>query len=63
MPFIKLRKANEEGREVGILLVNTDQIVAVESAQNATELQLADGKTRWAKETIDEVASLLKSSA
>jgi hypothetical protein len=60
MALIKLRKANETGEEVGILIVNTDQIVAVSVGQAATELQTSDGHMRWVKETPDEVVSLAK---
>jgi hypothetical protein len=57
MALIKLRMANEAGEEVGILMVNTDQIVAITTGQAATELQMSDGRTRWVKESPDEVAS------
>lgn len=57
MALIKLRKTNEAGEDSGVLMVNTDQIVAVSAGQNATGLQMADGRTRWAKDTPDEVAS------
>lgn len=60
MALIKLRKANEIGEEVGTVIVNTDQIAAIIAGQNTTELQMADGHPRWAKETHDEVAALVK---
>jgi hypothetical protein len=60
MALIKLRKANEAGEEVGIVLVNADQIVAVSIGQAATEIQMSDGHTRWVKESPDEVLSLAK---
>jgi hypothetical protein len=60
MALIKLRKTNEAGENEGVLIVNTDQIVAITVGQNATELQMADGRTRWASDTPDEVASLAK---
>ncbi len=63
MGLIKLRKANEAGEDVGILFVNTDQIVAIDAGQNSTELQMADGRTRWVKNTPEEVVSLAKSPA
>jgi hypothetical protein len=63
MPFIKPRKANEAGQEVGPALVNTDQILVISAGPNATELQMADGKTKWAKETPDEITALMKASA
>jgi len=62
MPLIKLRKANETGEEVGVLFVNTDQIVTISAGQNATELHMADGQTRWVKNTPDEIVSLGKDS-
>lgn len=62
MPLIKLRKANETGEDVGALIINTDQIVAITAGQNATELAMADGRPRWVKDTPDEVASLAKAA-
>ena len=47
MPLIKLHKANEAGEDAGVVLVNTDQIVVITTGKNATELQMADGRTRW----------------
>jgi hypothetical protein len=46
MALVKLRKANEAGEEVGTVIVNTDQIIAVGSGPKATELQMTDGRTR-----------------
>jgi hypothetical protein len=60
MPLIKLRKANDTGKEVGVILVNTDQIVAISDGQGATELQMSDGRTRWVKETLEEIAALAR---
>jgi len=60
MALIKLRKANETGQEVGVVFVNTDQIVTVGAGQNATELEMVDGRTRWVKDTPEEVVSLAK---
>ncbi|MGB7284925.1 MAG: hypothetical protein WBE13_21875 [Candidatus Acidiferrum sp.] len=62
MGLIKLRTANETGDEVGVLFVNTDQIVAISAGPSATELQMADGRTRWVKDTPDQVVALAKSS-
>jgi hypothetical protein len=62
MAPIKLRKANETGEDVGVLFVNTDQVVAISAGQNATEVQMTDGRTRWVKETPEEVISLAKAS-
>ena len=60
MALIKLRKANEAGQEVGVVIVNTDQIVAISAGQNATELDMADGHTRWVKDSPDDVAASAK---
>ena len=60
MALIKLRKANETGQEVGVVFVNTDQIVTVGAGQNVTVLQMVDGRTRWVKDTPEEVVSLAK---
>ena len=60
MPFIKLRKANESGEDVGVLIVNTDQIVTISAGPHATELEMADGNTRWVKNTPEEVETLAK---
>lgn len=60
--LIELRKANEAGDEVGVLFVNTDQIVAISAGPSATELQMADGRTRWVKDTPDAIVALAKSS-
>lgn len=60
MALIKLQKANETGEAVGILFVNTDQIVAISAGEAATEIQMSDGRTRWVKESSDEVAALAK---
>jgi hypothetical protein len=60
MALIKLRRANESGEEVGVVIVNTDQIVAIAAGQSTTELQMVDGRIRWVKETLDEVAALAK---
>ena len=62
MALIKLRKANEAGEDAGVLIVNTEQIVAISAGQNATELQMADGHQRWVRDTPDEVVSLVKAS-
>jgi hypothetical protein len=63
MALIKLRKASETGQEVGVVFVNTDQVVTVDAGQNVTELQMADGRTRWIKNTPEEVVSSAKASA
>jgi hypothetical protein len=60
MALVKLSKTNEAGADAGILIINTDQIIAIAAGQNATELQTADGRTRWVRETPDEVAALAK---
>jgi len=58
--LIKLRKTNEVETDVGIIFINTDQILAVTAGQSATEIQMADGRTHWVKETPAEVAALAK---
>ena len=62
MPLIKFTKANEAGEVAGTLFVNTDHIVAVTSGQSTTELLMADGRTRWVKETPEEVVARIKAS-
>jgi hypothetical protein len=62
MTLIKLRKTNEAGQDAGVVFINPDQIVAITVGQSATELQMADGRTRWVRDTPDEVASLAKAS-
>jgi hypothetical protein len=47
MALVKLRGANEGGEETGVLFANADQIVAISSGPNATEVQMAEGRTRW----------------
>jgi hypothetical protein len=61
MAIVKLREANEAGEETGVHFRNTDQIVAISSGPNATEVQMADGRTRWVKDTPDEVILLATS--
>jgi hypothetical protein len=63
MALLKLRKANENGDEVGSVFINTDQIVAVSAGEKATEVQMADGRTRWVKETPEEVVSKTKATS
>jgi len=62
MALIKLRKTNETGEDAGVLIVNTEQIVAITVGQNATEVHMADGRARWVRETPDEIVSLAKAS-
>jgi integrase len=52
MVLVKLSMANDDGEPVGTILVNTDQIIAVTAGQHATEMQMADGRTRWVKEPL-----------
>jgi hypothetical protein len=61
MALIKLGKRNDAGEDVGPLLLNTDQIVAVLSGPRATEIQTADGHTHWVRETPDQVLALVSS--
>jgi hypothetical protein len=58
MALIKFQKANEAGKDVGVIFLNTDQIVAVSMGDAATEVQMSDGHTHWVKESPDEVVSL-----
>jgi hypothetical protein len=62
MALIKLRKSNETGEEVGVSFINTDQIVEICFGQNTTEVQMADGRTRWVRDTPDAVVSLVKAA-
>jgi len=62
MALIKLRKTKQAGEDAGVLVINTDQIVAITVGPNATELQMADGRTRWASDTPDEIVSLTKTA-
>ena len=62
MPLIKLRKASQDGEEVGAVFVNTDQIVSIGAEQNVTEIHLTDGHSQYVKNTPEEVAALAKSS-
>jgi hypothetical protein len=61
--FRALPSPENQREEVGTLFVNTDQIVAISAGQNATELQMSDGRTVWTKDTLDEVVSLARNSA
>ena len=63
MPLIKLHKANEAGEDTGVIVVNTDQIVVITTGKNATELQMVDGRTRWVRDSFDEILSLTKAAA
>jgi hypothetical protein len=63
MALIKLRKANEAGDEVGVLYVNTDQILAISAGPSATELQMAGGRMRWVEDTPDAVVAMAKTSS
>jgi hypothetical protein len=47
MALVELRGANEGGEETGVLFANADQIVAISSGPNATEVQMAEVRTRW----------------
>ena len=60
MALIKLRKTNEAGEDAGVLIINTDQIVAITAGQHTTELQMADGHSRWVRDTPDEIALMAK---
>ena len=60
MALIRLRQANESGEEIGVLLINPDQIVSIIVFNNVTEIHTVDGKAQWVKETPDEVASKIQ---
>ena len=62
MALVELRGANEGGEETGVLFANTDQIVAISSGANATQVQMADGNIRWVKDTPDAVVLLTTTS-
>lgn len=63
MALIKLQKVNEAGEEVGVTFVNTDQIVEICAGPSATQVQMADGKTRWVKDAPDAVVAMTKAAA
>jgi len=57
------RKANDAGEDVGTVFVNADQTVTITAGPSATKIQMADGRTRWVKETAEQVAVLVKTPA
>jgi len=62
VPFIKLNKLNEAGEDAGTVFINTDQIVAVTTGQNTTEIQMTDGRPRWIKENPEQIVAMAKAS-
>ncbi|MGB8522505.1 MAG: hypothetical protein WCD43_06040 [Candidatus Acidiferrales bacterium] len=60
MALIRLRQARESGEEVGVLLINPDQIVSIITLNNVTEIHTVDGKVQWVKETPEEVAAKIQ---
>jgi hypothetical protein len=60
MSLIKLRKANQDGEEVGVVFVSTDQIVSISAEQNVTEIHLTDARSQYVKDTPEEVVALAK---
>jgi len=62
MAMIKLHKTTEAGEDAGALFVNSDHIVAITTTPGATELELADGHTRWVKDSPEDIVSLIKNS-
>jgi hypothetical protein len=62
VPLIKLDKANEQGQSVGEIYINTDQIISMSIGLVATEIQMADGRSRWVNQTPDEVSAVAKGS-
>jgi hypothetical protein len=63
MALLKLRKANENGDEVGSVFLNTDQIVTINAGQGATEIRTTDGHSSWVKETPEEVVTKAKAAS
>jgi hypothetical protein len=61
--LIRLHKTNEAGEDAGALFVTSDHIVAITTTPGATELELADGHTRWVKDSPEDIVSLIKNSA
>lgn len=62
MPFIRLRKANENGDETGVVFASSEQIVSISDGQYATEVHFVDGRTQYVKNTADEVVALVKAA-
>lgn len=60
MALIRFRQANNSGEEVGVILINPDQIVSIITLNNVTEIHTVDGKVQWVKETPEEVASMIQ---
>jgi len=60
MPFLKLRKANESGESIGTVFVNPDQILTISAGPAATELNMSDGHLKWAVDTPEEIANMIK---
>src|SRR5271156_5010211 len=60
MALIRFRQASESGEEVGVILINPDQIVSIIVFNNVTEIHTVDGKAQWVKETPEEVASKIQ---
>lgn len=60
MPLIKLQERNEQGEEVGVVYVNSDQIVSIATGQVATEIHTADGRTVWVRDTPEHIVEFAK---
>ena len=63
MALIKLHKTNEAGDSAGVLFVNSDHIAAITSTPGSTELELVNGRTRWVKDSPEDIVSLIKNTA
>jgi hypothetical protein len=59
MPIIALQRASQSGEPAGILFVNTDQIITIETDQKATLLTLGSGQ-RWVLDKPEDIASKVK---
>ena len=40
--------------------MNTDQILAITAGQNSIEIEMADGRAHWMRETPEQVVALAK---
>jgi hypothetical protein len=60
MALLRLGKRTEAGQDVGTVFINTDHIVAVTTGPSATEVQTADTRTHWVRETPDQVAAMMR---
>ena len=60
--FIRVTQMNESGKEIGPGLVNTETIEFVRTEENGvTALELASGRTRWVKESKEDLCKFVGS--